>query len=94
MSLNESEALGRTVSEALWTTLGENERLGPKVDDTLFDIRPDTEASGCEENAGVDCKLFDVSYLSLRVIELEKFGLTDVELFAMTFVDVEALELQ
>ena len=57
MSLNESEALGRTVSEALWTTLGENERLGLKVDDTLFDIRLDAETLRLTEKSALERKV-------------------------------------
>lgn len=49
--LNEGEALGWTVSDALWMTLGENQTLGLKVDDTFFDILLDDEKLGLTESA-------------------------------------------
>ena len=63
--LNESEALGRTVTEALCTTLGENDELELKVDDTLFDIRLDAEAPRLTERAALERNVLDVRNLWL-----------------------------
>ena len=67
MSLNESEAMGRTVSEAPWKTLGENERLGLKVDDTLFDIRLDAETRRLTEKSALDRKVLVAPSIWLTV---------------------------
>ena len=63
-----------------------------KLDDGLFDMRFDSETLRLRENAVVDCKVFEILSVLLRVIELETLGLTDAESFAKTLVDVEALE--
>ena len=67
MLLNESEALGLTESEALWTTLGENDKLGLKVDDTLSDMRLDAETLKLAETSALDCKVLEVPSIWLTV---------------------------
>lgn len=52
--------MGWTVSEALWTTLGDNEKLGLKVDDVLFNLRLDAETLRLTERSALDRKLLEV----------------------------------
>ena len=85
--VNESDAMERTVVCEPRMALGES-----KLDDGLFDIRFDSETLRFRENAVVDCKVFEILSVLLRVIELETLGLTDAESFAKTLVDVEAFE--
>ena len=72
MLLNESEALGWTVSEALWTTLGDNEKLGLKVDDVLLNLRLDAETLRLTERSALDRKLLEVPSIWLNVNEALK----------------------
>lgn len=77
MLLNESEASRRTVSEELSTTLGANDKLGLKVDDTLFDIRLDAETLRLTEKSAFDRKLLEVPSIWLTVNEALKVMPTD-----------------
>lgn len=77
MLLNESEASRRTVSEELSTTLGANDKLGLKVDDTLFDIRLDAETLRLTEKLAFDSKLLEVPSIWLTVNEALKVMPTD-----------------
>lgn len=77
MLLNESEASRRTVSEELSTTLGANDKLGLKVDDTLFDIRLDAETLRLTEKSAFDSKLLEVPSIWLTVNEALKVMPTD-----------------
>ena len=61
MLLKESEASRGKISEELSTTLGANDKLGLKVDDTLFDIRLDAETlTRLIEKSAFDRKLLEV----------------------------------
>ena len=75
--LNESEALGRTVSEAVSRTLAENEKLGLKVDDTLSDISVDAETLKLTKNVPLDRKLLEDTSLWLTVNAALKSGTID-----------------
>ena len=75
--LNESEALGRTVSEAVSRTPFENEKLGLKVDDTLSDISVDAETLRLTKNVALDRKLLDDTSLWLTVNAALKSGSMD-----------------
>ena len=75
--LNESEALGRTVSEAVSRPLFEIEKLGLKVDDTLFDISVDAETFRLTKNVALDRKLLDDTSLWLTVNAALKSGSMD-----------------
>jgi len=75
--VNESEALGRKVSEAGSRTVFENEKLGLKVDDTRFetslvaetlsDISVDAETLRLTKKVALYRKLLDVTSFWLRV---------------------------
>ena len=75
--LNESKALGRTVSESLSRTLFENERLGLKVDDTLSDISVDADTLRLTKNVALDGKLLDDTSLCIRGNAALKSGSID-----------------
>lgn len=77
MLLNESEASRGKVSEELSTTLGANDKLGLKVDDTLFDIRLDAETLRLTEKSALDRKLLEVPSIWLTVNEALKVMPTD-----------------
>ena len=75
--LNESKALGRTVSESRSRTLFKNEKLGLKVDDTLSDISVDADTPRLTKNVALDGKLLDDTSLWLRVNAALKSGSID-----------------
>ena len=75
--LNESEALGRTVSEAVSRTLAENEKLGLKVDDTLSEMSVDAETLRLTKNVVLDRKLLEDTSLWLTVNAVLKSGSID-----------------
>lgn len=77
MLLNESEASRGKISEELSTTLGANDKLGLKVDDTLFDIRLDAETLRLTEKSALDRKLLEVPSIWLTVNEALKVKPTD-----------------
>jgi len=64
-----------------------------EMDDTLFGMCLDSETLRLRWNAALDCEVFEILSVLLRVIELEACALTDAEWFAKTLVDIEALEL-
>ena len=75
--LNESEALGRTVSESVSRTLFENEKLGLKLDDTRLGITLVAETLRLAKNLELDCKLLEDTSLWLRVNAALKSGTID-----------------
>ena len=75
--LNESEALGLTFAEAVSRTLGENERLGVKVDDTLSHMSVDTDTRMLTKSVALDRKLLDDTSLWLTVNAALKSGSID-----------------
>ena len=75
--LIESEALGRTVSEAVSRTLAENEKLGLKVDDTLSEMSVDAETLRLTKNVPLDRKLLEDTSLWLTVNAALKSGTID-----------------
>jgi len=75
--LNESEALGRTVSESVSRTLFEKEKLGLKVDGTLSDMSVDVETLRLTKNVALDRKLLEDTSLWLTVNAGLKSGSID-----------------
>ena len=75
--LNESEALGRIGSEAVSRTLGENEKLGLNVDNTLSEMSVDAETLRLPKNVALDRKLLEGTSLWLAVNAVLKSGTID-----------------
>ena len=75
--LNESEALGRTGSEAVSRTLGENEKLELNVDDTLSEMSVDAETLRLTKNLALDRKLLEDTSHWLTVNAALKSGTID-----------------
>ena len=75
--LNKSEALGRTVSEAVSRTLFEDEKLGLKLDDTRFETSLFAETLRLTKNVELVWKLLEDTSPWLRVNAALKSGTID-----------------